>query len=128
MNSGALAPLEGKAADEDAVEITEEDGEEEDPYANVEGDFDEYGNWWSNDGDFWPVEVTGAGDTNEVSKGKGKGAGPQCYSCGGWGHIGRNCPNRGAGKGAGGGKGGYKGGGTGGKGYGGGGKGGYQGG
>ena len=82
-------------------------GEEEESHANVDGDFDEYGNWWSNDGDFWPAEVTGAGDTNEVSKGKGKGAGPQCYSCGGWGHIGRNCPNRGAGKGAGGGKGGY---------------------
>ena len=31
MNSGAVAPLEGKAADDDAVEITEEDGEEEDP-------------------------------------------------------------------------------------------------
>ena len=108
----------------------DDDGENEDPFADVEGDFDEYGNWGSNDGDFWPADPANGGETNEVTKGKGKGKGngPQCYNCGGWGHIGRNCPNRGAGKGAGGGKGGYKGGGTGGKGYGGGGKGAYQGG
>ena len=87
-------------------------GEEEDLYANEKGDYDEYGNWWSVDGDFWPASVTDAGGANEVTKGKGKGAGPQCYRCFGWGHIGRNCPNKGARKGQGGGKGGCRGGGN----------------
>ena len=87
-------------------EISGVDGssEEEDPYANVEGDFDEHGNWWSNDGDFWPVDAANGGEANEITKGKGKGVVPQCYQCGGWGRIGRNCPNKGAGKGQGGGK------------------------
>ena len=41
-----------------------------------EGYFDEDGNWWDYDGNCWPVNVEG--ETNEVSKGKGKGLGPQC--------------------------------------------------
>ena len=98
-------------------EISQVDGkgEEEDPYANEPGEYDEYGNWWNHDGDCWPANA--AGEANEVTKGKGKGGGPQCYQCGGWGHLGRNCPNKGAGKGQGGGEGGYMGGGAGGKGY-----------
>ena len=125
-----------KRLDADSNNVNQEIGgvdggnEEESQYNNVEGDYDEYGNWWSSDGDLWPADPTNGGEANEVTKGKGKGkgTGPQCYACGGWGHLGRDCPNRGAAKGAGGGKGAYKGGGTGGKGYGGGGKGGYHGG
>ena len=68
--------------------------------------YDECGNWRDDVGNHWPADFDDAGDTNEISKGKGKGAGPQCYQCGGWGHIGRNCPSKGAVNGTGGGKGG----------------------
>ena len=98
-----------KRLDADSTNVHQEiggvdGGEEEDPYGNVDGDYDDYGNWWSTEGDFWPADVTIGGEANEVTKGKGRGSGPQCYQCGGWGHIGRNCPNEGAAKGAGGGK------------------------
>ena len=76
----------------------------EDQYANDDGYYNEYGNWWNSDGDFFPAESNATGEANEVNKGKGKGTGPQCYRCFGWGHIGRNCPNKGAGEGQGGGK------------------------
>ena len=80
-------------------------GGEED---NLPGWYDEQGNWWKSDGDFYPADPDPTVEANEVNRGKGKGGGggPQCYQCGGWGHIGRNCPNKGAGKSKGGGKGG----------------------
>ena len=78
-----------------------------------DGYYDEEGNWWDYDGNCWPVNVEG--DTNEVSKGKGKGWGPQCYNCYGYGHLGRDCPNKLNTKGKGGGKGGKSGGKNGGK-------------
>jgi len=106
-----------KRLDADKDIVTQEIGEVDDDGGKCdEGEYDEYGNWWDYDGNFYPADFSG-GDANEVTKGKGKGAVPQCYQCGGWGHIGRKCPNKGAGKGQGGGKGGYRGGGAGGKGY-----------
>merc|ERR1711972_923160 len=66
---------------------------------NNEGYYDDEGNWWE-----WTTEV------NEVGKGKGKGVTPQCYRCGGWGHLAKDCATRGNFKGKGGAKGDNKGG------------------
>ena len=51
-------------------------GEEEDPYINEQGDYDEYGNWWNSDGDFYPAESNVTGEANEVTRGKAKAPGP----------------------------------------------------
>ena len=59
-----------------------------------EGYYDDDGNWWDWQGNCWPTEGgEEQGGADEVTKGRGKGYGPQCYRCWGYGHLARNCPN-----------------------------------
>ena len=64
-----------KRLDADSTNVHQEiggvDGQDEED--NQDGYYDEYGNWWNSDGDFYPADPNRTGEANEVNKGKGKG-------------------------------------------------------
>ena len=61
----------------------------------VSGWIDDEGYWWPDDSTWWTESDQGTQEEiDAVNKGKGKGVGPRCFNCGGYGRLARECKTK----------------------------------